>query len=87
MRRYTVALDRSAQKDMRAIRDVRLRDTLEKEIYALADNPRPPGCVKLSGFKDKWRIRVGDWRVVYRIEDGRLVVLVVTVAPRGGVYR
>ena len=87
MTRYTVSLDRSAQKDLRAVRDLRLRNALEAEIYALADDPRPPGCLKMSGSKDKWRIRVGEWRVVYRIEDGRLVVLVVTVAPRGGVYR
>jgi len=80
MNRYTVALDRSAQKDLRSVRDVRLRDALEAEIYALADNPRPQGCLKLTGFKDRWRIRVGEWRVVYRIEDGRLVV---TVGVRG----
>ena len=41
----------------------------------------------MSGSGDDWRIRVGDWRVVYRIDDGRVVVVVVRVAPRGGVYR
>ena len=86
MKRYAVLLDRGARKDLRAVRDVRLRDALEAEIYALAENPRPPGCLKLTGFKDRWRVRVGDWRIIYRIEDDRLVVLVVTVAPRGGVY-
>lgn len=49
--------------------------------------PRPPECLKLTGSTDEWRIRVGDWRVVYRIDDGRVVVMVVRVAPRGGAYR
>lgn len=86
MKRYTVFIDRPAQKQLRAVRDVRLRAALEREILSLADNPRPPGCLKLVGQKDHWRVRVGDWRIVYRIEDGRLVVVVIRVAVRGGVY-
>lgn len=60
-----------------------MSDALEREIYALADLPRPPGCLKMSGQGDEWCIRVGDWRVVYRIDDGRVVVIVVRVASRG----
>lgn len=86
MTRYTVVVDRPAQKQLRAVRDVRLRNGLEREILALAADPRPPGCLKLVGHKDHWRVRVGDWRIVYRIEDGRLVVVVVRVAVRGEVY-
>ncbi|WP_149587785.1 type II toxin-antitoxin system RelE family toxin [Tabrizicola flagellatus] len=86
MTRYTVTIDRPAQKQLKAVKDKRLRNVLEREILALADNPRPHGCLKLVGHKDHWRVRVGDWRIVYRIEDGRLVVVVVRVAPRGGVY-
>ena len=86
MKRYTVVVERPAQKQLRAVKDVRLRNALEREIMALADEPRPQGCLKLVGHKDHWRVRVGDWRIVYRIEDGRLVVLVVRVAPRGGAY-
>ena len=86
MKRYAVSIDRPAQKQLRAIRDVRLRAALEREILSLADNPRPPGCLKLVGQKDHWRVRVGDWRIVYRIEDGQLVVVVIRVAPRSGVY-
>ena len=86
MKRYRVELDKLAQKQLRAVRDVRLRDTLERNIHALADNPRPPGCVKLVGEKDRWRIRVGTWRVVYRVDDGVLLVEVVRVGPRSGVY-
>lgn len=83
---YTVTVERPAQKQLRAVKDKRLRAALEREILALADDPRPPGCLKLVGHKDHWRVRVGDWRIVYRIEDGRLVVIVVRVAPRSGVY-
>ena len=87
MKRYTVTIDLPAQKQLRAVKDKRLRDALERDIHALADDPRPPGCLKLAGHKDHWRVRAGDWRIVYRIEDGRLVVVVVRVAVRGGVYR
>lgn len=87
MRRYRVTFDRKAEKQLERIRVRQTVLALRRDIFALAEDPRPPGCEKLSGFKDHWRIRVGDWRVVYRIEDGELVVLVLTVAPRGRVYK
>lgn len=86
MTRYRLDYEPKARKQLRAIRDRRILVALEREIVALADDPRPPGCLKLVGHKDHWRVRVGDWRIVYRIEDGRLVVIVVRVAPRSGVY-
>ena len=86
MTRYRLDYEPKARKQLRAIRDRRLLVALEREIAALAVDPRPPGCLKLVGQKDHWRVRVGDWRIVYRIEDGRLVVVVVRVAPRSGVY-
>lgn len=87
MTRYHVRLDKKAQKQLNAIKVKRLANDLSKAILALADDPRPVGCVKLSGRKGEWRIRVGEWRIVYRIDDGQLVVLVVTRGVRGGVYR
>ena len=83
---YTVELSPGAIKDLRRMKDRVLHDRLIAAIQKLSQTPRPPGCLKLVGEVDQWRVRVGDWRIVYRIEDGRLVVLVVTVAPRGGVY-
>lgn len=53
---------------------------------ALADNPRPAGCKKLHGYKDQWRVRVGDWRVVYIIDDEAGLVSVTRVAHRREVY-
>lgn len=86
MTKYRLEYEPQARKQLRAIRDRRLLMAMERALAGLMDDPRPPGCLKLVGHKHHWRVRVGDWRIVYRIEDGRLVVVVVRVAPRGGVY-
>jgi mRNA interferase RelE/StbE len=52
----------------------------------LSENPRPAGCKKLRGFKDTWRIRIGDWRVVYLIDDVAKLVTITRVAHRREVY-
>jgi mRNA interferase RelE/StbE len=54
-------------------------------ITDLGNNPRPPGSKKLVGV-DAWRIRIGDWRVIYQIHDDRLIVLVVRVGHRRDIY-
>ncbi|MGA7566289.1 MAG: type II toxin-antitoxin system RelE/ParE family toxin [Terriglobales bacterium] len=59
---------------------------IDRKILVLAENPRPPGCKKLRGYKDQWRIRVGDWRVVYIIDDAARRVSVTRVAHRREVY-
>jgi mRNA interferase RelE/StbE len=56
-------------------------------IEKLSTNPRPPGCTKLSGFREVWRIRTGNFRTVYRIEDQVLVVEIIRIAHRRDVYR
>jgi mRNA interferase RelE/StbE len=56
------------------------------KILALADNPRPAGCKKLKGYKDQWRMRVGDWRVLYIIDDAAGLVTITRVAHRREVY-
>ncbi|MEK7411986.1 MAG: type II toxin-antitoxin system RelE/ParE family toxin [Planctomycetota bacterium] len=61
--------------------------SLVAAIDALAHNPRPPGAKKLVGGAGEWCIRVGDYRIVYEVHGGRLVVLVVRVAHRREVYR
>jgi mRNA interferase RelE/StbE len=87
MTRFGLEYDTAARKALRAIRDRRMRVTLLDAIEALMDDPRPLGCLMLAGHRDLWWIRVGDWRVIYRIEDGRLVVIVVGIGGRGQVYR
>lgn len=83
---YRIDYSTQAAKQLKAIRDARVSAPIKRAIEKLSLNPRPPGCLKLVGEVDQWRVRVGDWRVVYVIEDGRLVVVVVRVAVRGGVY-
>ena len=87
MTRYSIELSPGAMKDLRRIKDRRLHGRLTDRIAELGVDPRPVGVVKLVGEDDEWRVRVGDWRIIYRIDDGVLVVLVVTVSPRGGAYR
>jgi len=63
-----------------------LRARIAEKLAALSVNPRPPGCVKLTN-QDVYRIRVGDYRIIYTIEDDRLIVLVIDVGHRREVYR
>lgn len=86
MKRFRVEVSPGADKQLAKVKDRVLKARLMRAIHDLGDDPRPPGCLKLVGEADQWRVRVGDWRIVYRIEGGRLVVVVVRVAPRGGVY-
>lgn len=58
-----------------------------REIEALAVDPRPTGCVKLSGAEDIYRVRVGQYRVLYEIRDAVLIVLVLRVRHRRDAYR
>jgi mRNA interferase RelE/StbE len=60
---------------------------IDKAIRTLALNPRPRGCRKLVGYENLYRIRVGDWRISYAVEDDQLVVLVIEVASRGDAYQ
>lgn len=62
-------------------------ELLEDAIEDLATDPRPPGCEPLTGISGVWRIRVGNYRICYTIDDGRLHILVVTVSTRDGVYQ
>lgn len=75
----------SAQKEMEGLNDS-LIARLAPKIDGLAADPRPSGCRKLHGYKDLWRIRVGDYRVVYMINDDRKMVSVTRVAHRREVY-
>jgi mRNA interferase RelE/StbE len=76
---------RSATKDLRRIDKERISTILEK-IGSLAENPRPQGCKKLSGSERTYRIRIGDYRVIYEVEDDRLIVLVIRVRHRSEAY-
>jgi mRNA interferase RelE/StbE len=60
---------------------------IASKIQALRDDPFPSGCKKLFGEPDTWRVRVGDYRVIYRVHRGVLLILVVNIGHRRDVYR
>ncbi|MBA3912946.1 MAG: type II toxin-antitoxin system RelE/ParE family toxin [Acidobacteriales bacterium] len=57
------------------------------KLEGLREQPFPPGCKKLEGMRDTWRIRAGDYRVVYQVHQGVLLILVVAVGHRREIYR
>ena len=83
---FHVTIKPAAEKQMDRL-PAQIRQRVTKALDALSENPRPPGCLKLKGEDDLWRIRVGDYRIVYAIEDAELIVLVVRVAHRKDVYQ
>jgi mRNA interferase RelE/StbE len=82
---YAVELG-PVRKDLRALDD-KTRRRILRALIALEANPRPPGAKKLRGESELWRVRVGDYRILYSIEEARLVVLVVKIGHRREVYR
>jgi mRNA interferase RelE/StbE len=83
---YTVLIERAAEKDLARLSS-EMFDRAIAAIQALSTNPRPPGCRKLVGGKNDWRIRVGDYRVIYEIAGAIRVVRVNRVRHRSEVYR
>ena len=83
---YRILLERAAEKDLARLA-AGIHDRVIEAIQTLARNPRPPGCRKLAGSKTDWRIRVGDYRVVYEIADEIRIVRVNRVRHRREVYR
>ena len=86
MTRYRVEVSATAE---RQIAKLQLPDRVRvlRAIRALADEPLPPGTRKLTGYEDVWRVRVGVYRILYSIDGGRLLVLVLKVGHRKDVYR
>lgn len=84
MASYRLVFKRSVATDLRAIPNRDVRRILDR-IESLQDEPRPPGCEKLSG-QERYRIRQGQYRIIYGIEDDLLVVTVVKVGHRRHVY-
>ncbi len=83
---YKVTVKKSAAKALGKLPEQTV-NRLIPAIRKLAEEPRPTGCKKLQGEEDLWRIRVGDYRVVYSIEDTVMIVDVLQVAHRKDIYR
>ena len=83
---YTITFARSARKELEGL-ELEVIERIFPRIVALSKEPRPKGCRKLKGNRNLWRIRIGDYRVVYSIDDKNKVVDVVVVRSRGKAYR
>jgi mRNA interferase RelE/StbE len=83
--KYAVEVKASARKELEGLPNSVLSRAVRK-LESLAENPRPAGCKKLKNYRDLWRIRVGDWRIVYTIDDDGKLVSVTRVAHRREVY-
>jgi mRNA interferase RelE/StbE len=83
--KYSLEIKQSGQKELDALDDT-LFTRIDRKILALAGNPRPARCKKVKGYKDQWRVRVGDWRVLYIIDDATKRVSVTRIAHRREVY-
>jgi len=84
--RLEILIKRSAAEEIEAISRKKDRQRIVRKIRRSAGDPRPSGCQKLSG-RDRYRIRQGPYRIVYSIEDDRLIVYVVKVGHRSDLYR
>lgn len=82
---YTLIISKSAEKSLSALPG-KMYHRLLAAIQSLADDPRPPGCKKLKGVENLYRLREGDYRVIYSVEDRVLRVIVVAVGNRKDVY-
>ena len=84
---WQIVVKASAAKELASLGNKQDRQRIVQAIEALAQNPRPPGCEKLSGQIDLYRVRTGSFRVVYEIIDNRLVISVIKVGHRKNIYR
>ena len=82
---YRVSLAPSAVRQLRKV-DPQVRRRLQAAIELLAENPRPPAATPLVGGAGAWRVRTGDYRIVYEIRDEELLVLVLRLGHRRDVY-
>ena len=83
---YAVLLEAAAERGLRRLDGVVFRRVVAA-LRILADNPRPAGCRKLTGSDRDWRVRVGDYRIIYEIDDRNREVRVMRIRHRREAYR
>jgi mRNA interferase RelE/StbE len=83
---YQVVVSKSAEKELYSLPKVAI-ERMVKALLLLQDNPRPNGCKKLKGFVNLWRVRVGNYRIVYSIDDVILLVDVREIGDRKDIYK
>ena len=85
--KYKVLLSPAAELDQKKLDPVIAR-RVNRKYSALAEMPRPPGCLRLTDVEPPtWRIKIGDWRVLYDIDDRAHVVVVLAILPRDKAYK
>ena len=82
---YSVSITKRGERDLKRL-DRSVKNRIVTTILALGADPRPPGCLKVRSQEGVWRIRVGDWRVGYIIDDAELEVLVIRIGHRSEFY-
>ena len=83
---YRITAKANVYDDLKVI-PLPFRDKIQAAIFSLADNPRPVGAIKMTEYKNAYRIRVGNYRIGYQIFDRELVVTVVAASERGKIYQ
>ncbi len=86
MTKYSVTFARSAVKELERLNSSIVGRLMQK-IEQLSDGPRPVGCRKLAGEENVWRVRVGDYRIVYSVYDAERIIDVVRLRHRSEAYR
>ena len=86
MKRYEVVFSKRAEKDIERL-PARVVEKIIPVIVSLEGNPRPFGCKKLKGYTDLWRIRIGNYRIIYSIEDKIKIVEIIRVGHRKDIYK
>ena len=82
---YQITFSRPARKELESL-SVEVNNRIFPKIVALASDPRPDGCRKLVGEENLWRIRVGDYRIIYSIDDDIRTLDIITVRHRSKAY-
>lgn len=82
---YSVTIHPHAEREIKRL-DKPIKKRIDAAILALASDPRPHGCVKLRMEENSWRVRVGDWRIIYLVDDAGDEVTVIRVAHRSESY-
>lgn len=83
---YEVLLERRAERDLKKLSQAMFYRVIP-QIKDLSENPRPSGCRKITGSKNDWRIRIGDYRIIYEIDEGEKAVKVMRIRHRREVYK
>lgn len=87
MERYKLQIKPSASKELDLVGSKKDRQRIVTRINSLPDDPRPSGCEKLEAEKDRYRVRQGNYRIVYSVDDQRRLVVVTKIGHRREIYR